>query len=100
MNAMTMLERPMLTEARVFCQEREISPEELERVRLSMCSREFKLRMRPWWSMLANVMAYEIGPPSASYLRSEAIVREVAIAEMQRLGLDVCQLQEQLHQVV
>jgi hypothetical protein len=87
--------QPLYYEARAYCDRHGIeSADEMERVRLSMCAREFKARMQPWNDVLvkAHPAMYSVNvnePLPQSYLDLQEQVREIARRVAKDLGLEL-----------
>jgi hypothetical protein len=90
MNAMQSLERPAFYfEAREYADRVGIeSLDELERVRLSMCYREFTKRMEPWIRQLADIRALSLAD-TPEFRKALEVVREMSEHEAHALGLQV-----------
>lgn len=64
MNAIRMLDQPMLAEAMAYCDRLDIrEPEDCERVRLSMCHREFMRAIEPFQQILVRATLFSLETP-------------------------------------
>ncbi len=91
--AMSRINRPLYSEARAYCEKYGVeSLDELEEIRLFMCAREYRERMRPLNEMLvkAHPLMYSVtheGPLPEAYEALQALVKEIAQRTASDLGL-------------
>ena len=86
--------RHFLSQARDYCEQVGVSDiDDLERVRLSMCVRELRERMKPWNDALLRLHPVTYGvapgePMPQGYIDLQAQVDEIMALEAKRLGLE------------